>query len=115
MTHIGTVDRILLLLREQLRRAAEHGPHAAASTRAGPAPEQRPLDRARTLALLDGIDPDQRRKLMVRTLLLQQFGETVGADPAFSGLVSRIADAVRDIPDGDALIDRAIRELGTPG
>lgn len=116
MTRIGNVDQILLLLREQLQRAGE------GRARTGPSPtggrdraEQRPIDRARALASLGAADPDERRRLIVRTLLLEEFGEAAGADPAFASLVDRVLVMVRDIPGGDDLIDRAVRQLGEQG
>lgn len=113
MARIGQIDHILLLLREQLQRAGE-GRVPGGSPQAGPGTraEQRPLDRARALASLGAIDPEERRRLVVRTLLLEEFGDKAGADPAFSALVDRILGMVRDIPGGDELIDRAIRQLG---
>lgn len=111
MTSIGNVDRILLLLREQLQRAAEEGPRIATSRKTSGSGEQRPLDRARTLASMEAIDPDQRRRLIVRTLLLEQFGEAIGTDPAFAPLVDRVVAMVRDIPGGNALIDQAFNQL----
>ncbi|MCW4463808.1 hypothetical protein OK349_19050 [Sphingomonas sp. BT-65] len=113
MTRIGNVDQILLLLREQLQRAGEGRARSGASqTRAGDRAEQRPLDRARTLASLGAIDPEERRRLIVRTLLLEELDETAGADPAFAALADQVLAMVRDVPGGDELIDRAVRQLG---
>lgn len=113
MTRIGNVDRILLLLREQLQRAGEGRPQPRAShTGSAGQTEQRPLDRARTLASLSAVDPDQRRRLVVRTLLLEEFGEKAGADPAFAALVDRVFAMIEDVPGADGLIDRAIVQLG---
>lgn len=111
MTTIGQVDRILLLLREQLQRAADDRARAPATAASAPKSERRPLDRARTLAAFDAIDPDQRRRLIIRTLLLEEFGESVGADPSFVAMVDRVLAMVRDMPGGDALIDQAIAQL----
>ena len=116
MTRIGNVDQILLLLREQLQRAGETRVQTRRSQAdAGDRTEPRPLDRARTLASLDAIDPDERRRLIVRTLLLEEFGEKAGTDPAFASLVDRVMAMVRDIPEGGELIDRAVRQLGKQG
>lgn len=116
MTRIGNVDQILLLLREQLQRTGEARVRARrAQAEAGDRAEQRPLDRARTLASLDAIDPEERRRLIVRTLLLEEFGEKAGADSAFASLVDRVLAMVRDIPDGGDLIDLAVRQLGDGG
>lgn len=112
MTSIGNVDRILLLLREQLLRAADERARPSTAAPSGPKAEQRPLDRARTLASLDAVDPDQRRRLIVRTLLLEELGEAVGADPSFAALTDRVVAMVRDTPGGEALIDQAIEQLG---
>lgn len=112
MTHIGQVDQILLLLREQLQRTGD-GRVRSGSAQAG-APshaEQRPLDRARALASLGAIDPEERRRLVVRTLLLEEFGDRAGADPAFTALVERVLGLIRDIPGGDELVDRTVRQL----
>lgn len=111
MTTIGNVDRILLLLREQLQRAAEDRTRPETPSSSGAKPEQRPLDRARTLASLEAIDPDQRRRLVIRTLLLEELGEAVGSDPSFALLTDRILAMVREVPGGEALIDRAIGQL----
>ncbi|WP_447726049.1 hypothetical protein [Sphingomonas koreensis] len=106
----------MLLLREQLRRAGESSMRASRpQTGAGDRTEQRPLDRARTLASLDAIDPDERRRLVVRTLLLEEFGEKAGTDPAFVSLVDRVLAMVAEIPGGDELIDRAVSQLGKQG
>lgn len=115
MTRIGNVDQILLLLREQLQRAGEARVRARRSQTEPNGAEPRPLDRARTLASLDAIDPEERRRLIVRTLLLEEFGEKAGTDPAFASLVDRVLAMVRDIPEGGELIDRAVRQLGEGG
>lgn len=111
MTTIGHVDRILLLLREQLQRAADDRTRSPVISASGPQSERRPLDRARTLAAFEAIDPDQRRRLIIRTLLLEEFGEGVGADPSFVAMVDRVLAMVRDMPGGEALIDQAIGQL----
>lgn len=113
MTRIGQAEQILLLLQQQLQRAGEGrapagNPQSSTGTRA----EQRPLDRARALASLGAVDPEERRRLMVRTLLLEELGDSSGADPAFATLVDRVLAMVREIPGGDELMDRAVRQLG---
>lgn len=116
MTRIGTIDQILLLLREQLQRAGEGRTQLNPSS-AGTAgrPEPRPLDRARTLASLDAIDPDERRRLVIRTLLLEELGDKVGNDPAFASLVERVLTTMQDVPGASELIDRAIGQLRESG
>lgn len=115
MSRIGNVDQVLLLLREQLQRAGQTGGRnevgkAAKQTKA----DQRPLDRARATAALQSIDPEERRRLVVRSLLAEEFGEQAAADPAFATIVDRVLGLVRDMPGGAELIDRALAQLGPP-
>ena len=112
MTRIGNVDQVLLLLREQLertsrRRGAERRDETARAT-SDPA---RPLERARALAALDGLSETEVRRAVVRGLLVDEFGEGVGSDPAFQAVIDDVFRIIGDMPGGLELIDRAVAQL----
>lgn len=112
MTRVGQVDQILLLLREQLQRS-----EARQSGRAAP-PQRRaqlsasPLERARGLAALSGLAPEERRRAVLQALLAERLGERLGNDPGFVRLVDQVLAMISAEPEGLALIDRAVAELG---
>ncbi|MEI9851962.1 MAG: hypothetical protein WDN24_15270 [Sphingomonas sp.] len=112
MTRIGTVDQVLLLLREQLQRAGRARPGAR-----GEAPARldraagRPLERVRALAALDALDPEEVRHAVVRGLLTEEFGDGIGNDAALQTMVDRVVRTIDETPGGRELIDRAVAEL----
>lgn len=113
MTRISTADQVLLLLQEQLNRsgkdrAARRGP--AAPAQAG-TPD--PMARLRALAGRDGISDEDMTRALVRSLIVQQLGEALGADPTFEKIASDVTRIILASPGGKELLDQAIRQLGS--
>ena len=113
MTRIGNVDQVLLLLREQLQRAGK-GRQAARKSRTG-AVVPRPLDRVRALAAMESLNEDEVRKVLVRGILTEEFGEGVGNDAALQTIVDDVVRIIGETPGGPELIGRAIAQLKENG
>lgn len=113
MTRIGSVDQVLLLLREQLQRAGK-GRQAARKSRSGPV-APRPLDRVRALAALDSLNDDELRRAVVRGILTEEFGEGVGNDAALQTTVDDVVRIIGEAPGGAELISRAVAQLKENG
>lgn len=111
MTRIGQVDHILLLLREQLRRAeAKRGERASSVTRReGATPP--PLDRVKALAAMAALGEEEARRVVVRGLLADRLGDAVSNDPDFVHLVDQVIDAIGNTPEGAELLDRAMVQI----
>lgn len=112
MTRVGNVDQLLLLLREQLERTSR-GRSAARNDKTGrsPAVTAAPLERARALAALDGLAEEEVRRVVVRGLLVDAFGDAMSNDPAFRAVIDDVLRIITDMPGGPELIDRAVTQL----
>lgn len=112
MTRIGTVDQVLLLLREQLDRAGrkERGSRASRLGRAERA-DVRPLERVRVLAALDALGEEEKRRALIRGLLAEELGEAVGSDAALQALADNVARIIGEMPGGAELFGRALAQL----
>lgn len=101
-----------MLLREQLQRAGKKsgGARKAGTDRALPAAE-RPLDRVRGLAALETLDEDEVRRAVVRGILTEEFGESIGNDAAFQAIIDNVVRIIGDAPGGDALLSQAVAHL----
>lgn len=106
MTRINPSDHVLLLLREQLRRG-ERATRSAAPRRAEP----QALDRLKAMDALDAMDDHERRRSLVQGLLADGLGDAVANDAGFQTLVEEVARIVGAMPEGQALVDRAIAQL----
>ncbi|WP_109807735.1 hypothetical protein [Sphingosinithalassobacter portus] len=113
MTRIGGVDQILLMLRAQLQRA-EKQRGSARSGRAGSAQPvaARPIDRIRALAAMEDLDERHVRRLVVRAILTEEFGEAVANDAAFQKVIEQVVTMLGEDERGRAAMQRAIVQLG---
>lgn len=111
MTRIGSADQVLMLLQEQIGLLAKSkSAKAAPSTRSG-TPE--PMARIRALAARDGLSDDDLKRALVRGLLVQQFGDAIGNDPAFERVAGDVMRIIGDTAEGRALLDHALTQLVT--
>lgn len=112
MTRIGNLDQVLLLIREQLQRTAR-ARTASAKARPGQAEtlSARPLDRVRALAALDTLEEEELRRVIVRGLLAERFGDAVGNEPALIAIVEEVSRIIGETPEGRELMDRALAQL----
>lgn len=112
MTRVGTIDQVLLLLREQLQRSgkARDPSRANGAGRSGRA-HARPLERVRALATLDSLGEEDVRRALVRGLLTEELGEGIANDAAFQRIADDVLRIIGEMPGGPALIDRAIAQL----
>ena len=109
MTRITNADHVLLLLREQLQkigRSRKERPGRAGEVR-GSTP--RPI--ARLQAMGSAEDGEEFRRSLVRAILTEEMGEAMANDPSFQAVVDNVYRMISDTPDGQALIDRAGRQL----
>lgn len=113
MTRIGNVDQVLLLLREQLQRAGK-GRQAARVSRTGQS-APRPLDRVKALSALGELNDEDVRRALVRGILTEEFGESVGNDAALQRIVDDVVRMIGDAPGGPELMARAIAQLKENG
>jgi hypothetical protein len=116
MDRIGTVDQVLLLLREQLRktgRARDTGKNQRVARMDRSA--ARPLERVRALAALDALDPEDKRRAVVRGLLTEEFGDGIGNDAALQTMVDEVVRIIDAAPGGRELMDRAVAQLKEAG
>lgn len=109
MAEVGRTDRVLLLLRERLQR--RQGAAVRSSVRAT-TPNLSPLERARAVAALAMLDGEGRRRLVVRAVLAERLGEAVANDAAFEAVGERVLAMLDETPDGRALVEAALAELG---
>lgn len=108
MTRVGRTDPLLRLLRERLQRdgAASVGRQARTD-----GPPLSPVERERAMAAMAAIDPEVRRKLLVRALLTGRLGEGVANDAAFQRLSERVLAMLDDTDEGRALVAAALADL----
>ncbi|HEU0066050.1 MAG TPA: hypothetical protein VFQ57_02290 [Sphingomonas sp.] len=113
MARITGSDQILLLLRERLTRANRSGRPAktARNSAAQARPLDRPLDRLRGAAALDGLSDDDRRRAIVHALLVEDLGDAVTNDPQFRDILDDVLRIITTTPGGPTLIDQAAAAL----
>lgn len=109
MSNIGRIDQAVLHLRSQLQRLArERGPGAR-----GAAPvDASPLQRLREAGAAAGGEEEFRRAF-VRALLTEELGEALGNQPEFEQISNQVWHLLDEDADTRALMDEAIRQLGT--
>lgn len=110
MTRISNADQVLLRLHEQLRRLGKDriARGGAAGVRES---RQEPAVRLRALAARGGVSQEELGRTVVRSLLADQFGDTIGNDPAFDVIADDVARIIADSESGRALLDRALAQL----
>ena len=89
MVSVSNVDQIMLLVRSQLNRIARDK-RAASTQKTGkakaPDTPSSPLGAIRGLGDIDDREFD---RLVVRALLIDQFGESLSGDPSFEQIADR--------------------------
>ncbi|WP_341209501.1 hypothetical protein [uncultured Sphingomonas sp.] len=108
MTTIGITDRVLLILRERLRRSER-----AATRGTAPVGERAasPQERMEALATIRDLPERDFRRAVVRGLLGEQLGEALAADPAFDAMSAEVLRIVEGSDEARAVLDRAVEEL----
>lgn len=108
MTRVGPADQLLLLLQERLATLGKDRTGKAALSFPR---EPDALTRARALAAFEGLDPDERRRAVIRGLLVRQFGDGVANDPAFAGVAAEVARIIGEDEGARDLLDRVFADL----
>lgn len=108
MPRIAPADQLLMVLQERLSAL---GKDRMRTERAASPRERDALSRARTLADLEGLDPDERRRVVVRGLLVREMGDEVANDPSFAAVAEDVLRIIADDAAGRALLDRALSDL----
>jgi hypothetical protein len=112
LTRVGNAEQVLLLLREQLERASRgRGTERSNKVERPLAATTTPLERARALAALDELAEEEVRRVVVRGLLVEAFGDAMSNDPAFQAVIDDVLRIITDMPGGPELIDRAVTQL----
>lgn len=108
MVPIGITDRVLLILRERLRRS--EGATTRGTSRVGERTAS-PQERMEALATIRDLPERDFRRAVVRGLLGEQLGEALAADPAFDSMSAEVLRIVEGSDEARALLDRAAAEL----
>jgi hypothetical protein len=115
MTRITSSDQVLLLLREQLRRLDGGRTGRAGRTAARGSATPPALQRARTLAALDGLADEEKRRTVVRALLSEELGDGLANDPSMQAVFDDVFRIIGSTDEGRDLLDRALRQLREEG
>lgn len=113
MPRISQSDQILLLVSELLRRSTRPPKDSVNRATAQRAKDERPLDRVRAMAAFKSLPKAEARLLVVRGVLTERFGDRIANDPAFQQLAVDVSRMLENTAEGQALIDRALGELGS--
>ncbi|MFD1034610.1 hypothetical protein ACFQ15_08095 [Sphingomonas hankookensis] len=107
MPRIAPRDPVLLLLRERLQRGASA---VRADAAAVPGPLS-PVQRTRAMAALAALDPDARRRMLVRAVLAERLGEAVANDAAFQQVSERVLALLDATEEGRVLVADALKDV----
>jgi hypothetical protein len=112
MTQINNSDRILLQLRLQLQKLKEGQRTGvrAASPKAKTAASQ-PLERLRRLAKADSSDEGELERLIIASLLTEEFGASVANDAKFQQLTKDVLETISRDPETEGFLKKAIAAL----
>ena len=111
MARIDGSDRLLVQLQEQLLRLSKERQVRGSSSVAPSALAGAPLQRVRRLAADAGIEEEELRRSVVRSVLLDQLGDQLGADPNFETMSSQVFAMLQRSDEGRQLIGEAIDQL----
>ena len=110
MDPISNADRIAAMLQQKLR---ERTRSAAPSAKAKPGTTRQvtPLETARALSAIEGIDERQRRRMFIQTILTEQFGTALVNDAQFQQLIARVSQAIEEDEASATLLSELINDL----
>jgi hypothetical protein len=111
MTRIATSEQALVLLREQLQRLGRGRGAKVGRTGAAREATASPIARLQAQGGLEALSGDEFRRTLVRALLTEELGDAMANDPSFQAVADDVFRIISDTPDGQALIDRAARQL----
>jgi hypothetical protein len=115
MNRIGNADQVLVLLREQLQRLGRGKGAKAGRTGAAQGATPSPVARLQAQAGLADLSGEEFRRTLVRALLTEELGDAMANDPSFQAVADDVFRIIGGTPEGQALIDRAARQLrGAP-
>lgn len=110
MVSISNVDQIMLLVRSQLGRIARDK-RAASAQRTAKSGQTKSLDTPSSslgaIRTLGDIEDREFDRLVVRALLIDQFGESLSGDPSFE----QIADRTLTMMMGDDALKAQLADL----
>jgi len=102
---------VLLLLRERLNRLDRGRGKQAGRTGSTASATAPPMARLQALAAVEELPQDELRRTLVRALLSEELGEAVTSDPSFAEVADEVYRVISDSEEGQALMERATREL----
>jgi len=113
MVSINRVDQAVLLLRERLERLAMRRGMASNRSASPTRPDMiDPLSAVRTLGDRGTFTQAEIRRALVKALLADALGSKLATTLEFQALSDQVADILEDSTAGQALLARAIKELG---
>ena len=97
MTSITPSDQVLMLLRAHLERREKIGKKARApKLETSRDTQPQPLERARALATEHDLSSKEKARLLVMSLLEEEFGTGVATDPRFLSLADDIINLINE-------------------
>ena len=111
MARIDGTDRVLLQLQEQLLRLSQERQVKQGATTSGQPAPGTPLQRMQRLANSESVEDEELRRSVVRSVLLDQFGDRLGADPNFEAMTSQVFAMLERSDEGRQLIGNAMSQL----
>lgn len=111
MARIDGTDRVLLQLQEQLLRLSKERQVRGGAPTSGQRATGTPLQRMQRLASSETVEDEELRRTVVRSVLLDQFGDQLGADPNFEAMTSQVFSMLERSEEGRQLIGNAMSQL----
>jgi len=111
VTRITQSDQIVLLLRQQLQRVATRKDVRGKDRTAKSAGRENAGNRVEALAALRDLPQDDIERALLRMLLIEEMGETIGNDPKFQGVIDKVHRLIRSDPETRLLLSKALQAL----
>lgn len=109
MTRISKSDQAVLLLRAQLQRLArENKAKSAEGVQKKFEAKQSPLDRIQALGRIQDLSDEDRKRLFVKTILIEEFGEELSNDPRFIAISNDVYETLSRDESGQRLLRTAL-------
>lgn len=111
MTRISSSDQVLALLREQLQRLGRSRTGAGARTARSDEAAAPAMARIKALAGSGAAGEEEMRRLLVRAVLTEEFGEALANEPALQIVFDDVARIIGASAEGEDLLARAMAQL----
>ncbi|MEP7221598.1 MAG: hypothetical protein ABI673_02905 [Novosphingobium sp.] len=117
MTSINRIDQAMLVLKDKLQQLNQRSGQSAAGSAAGAARQERsapldPLVSLRQMVQQGRVSRQDLRKALVRTLLVESFGDELVGSLEFQSISDRVSQLLEQNDTARELLDRSLAELG---